>query len=76
MKKIVFIGGIHGVGKSYLTEKISCHLGIRSYSASKLIAMSKEQDFTANKFIESIDTNQDQLIQSIQLNTAFNESFF
>lgn len=75
MKNIVFIGGIHGVGKSYLTEKISSQLGIRSYSASKLISMLKEKEFSTNKYIDSIDTNQDQLIHSIELNTNDTESF-
>ncbi|WP_249901801.1 ATP-binding protein [Paenibacillus sp. PK3_47] len=75
MRNIVFLGGIHGVGKSFLTEEISTQLGIRSYSASKLISMLNEKGFTTNKYIDSIDTNQNQLIDSIKINTDDAESF-
>ncbi len=36
-KDIVFVGGIHGVGKSTLCSKFNNLLGISHYSASDLI---------------------------------------
>jgi predicted transcriptional regulator/adenylate kinase len=59
---LIFISGAHGVGKSHLCAKASSSLGVRSYSASKLI-----KQFPANnKKTSSIDENQSLLINSLK----------
>lgn len=65
MNKIVFIGGIHGVGKTYFCNKLANTLDIPHFSASDLIAKQRNLAFTESKSVEKIDENQDYLIQAI-----------
>ncbi len=64
-RKIIFIGGIHGVGKSTLCAKISDHMVIKSYSASNLIKSVSNIEFPSDKKIEGINKNQDLLIYAV-----------
>lgn len=64
-RKIIFIGGIHGVGKSTLCAKISDSLKIKSYSASSLIKSVSDLNFPSDKKITGINKNQDLLITAI-----------
>ena len=34
---MIFVSGIHGVGKDYFSKELEKKLGIKSYSASELI---------------------------------------
>jgi len=64
--KAIFIGGIHGVGKTTLCEELKKKVGIRHYSASSLIKTLKnddEDDF--NKQVKNITGNQKLLITAI-----------
>ena len=61
---MIFIGGIHGVGKSYLCVKINNH-GFYTFSASKLISERKNFEFSDNKLIPDIEDNQRHLISAI-----------
>ncbi|MGB1188254.1 MAG: ATP-binding protein [Cycloclasticus pugetii] len=65
-RKIIFIGGIHGVGKSTLCTKIFDLLGIKSYSASKLIQSVSNLEFPLDKKIQGINKNQDLLITAVE----------
>ena len=65
IRKIIFIGGIHGVGKSTVCTKISDSLKIKSYSASSLIKSVSGLTFPSDKKIKGINKNQDLLITAV-----------
>lgn len=65
-RKIIFIGGIHGVGKSTLCTKISDLMDIKSYSASKLIKSVSDLEFPTDKKIKGINKNQGLLIAAVE----------
>lgn len=64
-RKIIFIGGVHGVGKTSLCTNVCDVLGIEHYSASNLIKKVKNITFPTNKHIEGIEENQDSLIIAV-----------
>jgi len=64
-RKIIFIGGIHGVGKSTLRKKITNVMDIQSYSASSLIKSVSDLNFPSDKKIKGINKNQDLLIDAV-----------
>lgn len=55
---MIFVSGIHGVGKTYFCNLIKEKLGIESYSASHLIADRRNKGFSADKCVSDIDDNQ------------------
>ncbi|KHL94561.1 hypothetical protein QW71_17340 [Paenibacillus sp. IHB B 3415] len=65
MQKIVFVAGIHGVGKTYLCDRLSIELDVPRFSASKLISKQKDYEFTNSKKVEQIQENQGFLIDAI-----------
>ncbi len=62
---MIFLSGIHGVGKSYFCDMALQQLGIKSYSASKLITERRKKGFSADKFVPDINDNQPMLIEAI-----------
>lgn len=60
-----FVGGIHGVGKTFFCDQIKNKIGINCYSSSQLIAIGKQQTFSENKLVSDIDINQLYLINAI-----------
>ncbi len=66
MNEIIFIGGIHGVGKTTLCNQILKEIDINHYSASALIKRSdKELINDKSKRVVNINKNQDKLIIAI-----------
>lgn len=66
MKNIIFIGGIHGVGKTTFCQKVLQKINIQHYSASHLIkSIDKELIYNKNKKVIDIDNNQNKLIIAI-----------
>lgn len=63
---MIFVSGIHGVGKTYFCEMTRERLGIKSFSASELIAERKKQGFSPNKLVSDIDENQRFLLDAIE----------
>lgn len=63
---MIFVSGIHGVGKNYLCNKLKETTGIRHYSASEIISTQKEKSFSANKLVENIDENQECLLPVVE----------
>ena len=63
--KIIFLGGVHGVGKTSLCNKMCEELSIEGYSASNLIKRVKNVKFPTNKHSEEINGNQDTLIVAV-----------
>mgnify|MGYP000129862406 CR=1 FL=1 len=71
---MIFLSGIHGVGKSYFCNMVKEQLGIESYSASKLITDKRNRGFSPNKFVPDIDENQLILLAALNdLNSAGKE---
>ena len=62
---MIFISGVHGVGKTYFCNLVKERLGIASYSSSKLIADKKMSGFSRDKLVTDIDDNQRYLIEAI-----------
>lgn len=62
---MIFIAGIHGVGKSFFCNKAESELSILTYSASGLIAERKRSKFGSDKLIPDIDDNQQYLLLAI-----------
>lgn len=63
---MIFISGIHGVGKSYLCKKLKEVIGIESYASSSLIEQKKKIIFAADKKIADIDSNQNYLLAAVE----------
>jgi len=63
---MIFISGIHGVGKSYFCEKVKSCLRIDAYSASTLISELKSELFKKDKLIADIENNQDYLLAAVK----------
>jgi RHS repeat-associated protein len=63
---MLFISGIHGVGKSYFCEKVKSCLGINAYSASTLISELKSELFKKDKLIADIENNQGYLLAAVK----------
>ncbi|WP_145413874.1 ATP-binding protein [Paenibacillus xylanexedens] len=66
MKNLIFMGGIHGVGKTTFCNELSQKYPLSSFSASRIISEVKKQKFTSNKQIKDINNNQNFLIQGIE----------
>ncbi len=62
---MIFVSGIHGVGKTYFCNMIKEKLGFKNYSASQLIAGRREKSFSADKFVSDIADNQRLLLDAI-----------
>ena len=72
---MIFISGVHGVGKSYFCGLVNDRIGVKSYSASSLIADRKKQAFSADKLIPDIDDNQQYLLDAVAEIRAQGEEF-
>lgn len=62
---MIFISGVHSVGKSYFCDMVKEATGIESYSASTLITRKKNSGFAKDKLIPDIDDNQQYLLQAV-----------
>lgn len=62
---MIFIGGVHGVGKSYFCSRAESEMSIITYSASGLISERKNAKFSNDKLIPDIDENQQYLLLAI-----------
>ncbi|NLP35938.1 MAG: AAA family ATPase [Clostridiales bacterium] len=64
---IIFIGGVHGVGKSTLCKKISTELSIKHFSSSELISMVDSSKVRTDKKANDIKGNQNLLLEAKKL---------
>jgi adenylate kinase len=62
---IIFIGGVHGSGKSFIGNQILSKFGYTSISASELIHQSKGE-VTDEKVVTQVDANQILLIDALK----------
>lgn len=72
---MIFISGVHGVGKTYFCNVVKEKLGIESYSASQLIAAQKKEEFTVDKRVSGIDENQLLLLEALKKLRNLKEDF-
>lgn len=64
--RIVFIGGIHGVGKTLFSEQASKAVGIPRLNASTLITEQMKAPAAINKRVCNVEDNQTALIEAIE----------
>ena len=62
---MIFISGVHGVGKSYFCDMVKQAVNMNAYSASTLISEKKNAGFSSDKLIPDIDDNQQYLLQAV-----------
>lgn len=62
---MIFISGVHGVGKSYFCDKVKENIDIDTYLASSLISERKQAAFSSDKLIPDIDDNQKYLLAAV-----------
>jgi adenylate kinase len=66
MGSVIFISGVHGVGKTTMCSLASAELGILHKSASQLIKEAKENKTTDRlKLVDDVDGNQILLVNSL-----------
>jgi len=64
--KVVFVGGIHGVGKSTLCEAFSRTSGLLHVTASSIIRMASEEATRAQgKLVRDVEANQALLVAGV-----------
>ncbi len=66
MNCLIFVGGIHGVGKSTLCARICSEFGIQYLLASRLIKDIKNDLSEISKRVGNIDQNQNYLIAGLK----------
>jgi adenylate kinase len=71
-RRIIFIAGVHGVGKTTLCNDLITRFSIEHFSASNLIAKEKEEEHLRSKQVENIAGNQDYLV--VALNKYLNST--
>lgn len=64
-RKIIFVGGVHGVGKTTFCKAMASRFGIGHFSASDLIAIERQEEHRLDKQVENISKNQDVLVKAI-----------
>lgn len=65
-RNVIFIGGIHGVGKTQLCDEICAELNIEHINAGELIRRFKREEATTRKEVDNVQRNQEALISALQ----------
>lgn len=65
--KCVFVGGIHGIGKSSLCAYFATKRNVGHYIASELIKKFRDADSSLHKEVKDLSKNQDALLSAISL---------
>ncbi|MEP4091625.1 ATP-binding protein [Reichenbachiella sp.] len=63
---IIFIGGIHGVGKGTICSKIADELDLKHLSASEVLKWSEVSSDASNKLVKDIPDTQNRLIIGLE----------
>jgi len=63
--KVIFVAGVHGVGKGTICQEVSSHFTYPHYPASSLIKSVKNAEVDKNKIVVDADKNQDYLITAL-----------
>jgi adenylate kinase len=75
MRKIIFLGGIHGTGKGYVSERLCKILPLEYLSASELIKWKEINQDAQNKTVENIPDTQKLLMKALQATCEDNRSY-
>ena len=71
---IIFVAGVHGVGKTTYCYELSKKLGLQHFSASDIIRSQKASAVPLNtKSVKNTEKNQDLLLQGIEGLELFNK---
>ena len=65
MKNIIFIGGIHGVGKGTICKKIASRTDLIHITASEILKWN-DISLSSNKFVNNIISTQERLINGLK----------
>lgn len=65
MKNIIFIGGIHGVGKGTICKEIALKTDLIHLTASQILKWEKISD-SDNKLVKNITSTQDRLMKGLK----------
>lgn len=65
-KDMILVVGIHGVGKTTIGKRLESDLGVKCYTASRLIEMGSKHKMLQNKKVVNIHRNQEILINEVQ----------
>lgn len=63
---IIFIGGIHGVGKGTICSKIQREIDLKHLSASEVLKWSEVSPDPTNKLVKDIPDTQQRLIRGLE----------
>ena len=74
MKNVIFIGGIHGVGKGTLCNKICNQLNLQHLSASEVLKWNEISE-KENKLVKDFTLTQNRLITNLQQIVKDNERY-
>lgn len=66
MKNIIFLAGIHGVGKNFMLDKIKFSKPIIHLSASEVLKWNKISENPSDKKVSSISSTQNLLIENLK----------
>ena len=68
---LIFIGGVHGVGKSSVCAEVATELGLRVHSASAVIRAERGKlNPDQGKTVVDVDANQRLLVQGVRRHVA------
>lgn len=73
--QIIFVAGVHGVGKTVFSERLSRALGVPRLSASMLIAEHIKAPAATNKRVKNVEANQDALVAAIESHPINSKQF-
>jgi adenylate kinase len=73
--ELVFVGGIHGVGKSTFSNSVASTLGISCLNAGQLISQYQNADRSAEKAVEDVALNQVDLIEALRYSSRISSPF-
>lgn len=74
-KNIIFVGGIHGVGKTTLCNKVAKSFQIEHYSSSELISKLNSNKVKENKKVSDVKENQNILLEAVNKYLCNNKNY-
>lgn len=66
MRRLIFVGGIHGVGKTTMCAAIAAELGVEHLSAGEMIRAYRRDTADTCKAVRDVQGNQDTLVEALE----------
>lgn len=73
--KIVFLGGIHGTGKGFISDRLCHNLSMKYLSASGLIKWTEISTDAKNKAVDNIPNTQERLMTALKATCIENKNY-